>query len=177
MFLDQTDYTVTPYIIPNQVDSRDLQDYIDQKEEEHLKKILGIDLYREFMEGIETSGAIEQKWLDLQYGTDETENPDGSGDFEFCGITYEYLGIKKMLKPLIYSDWVRDNYRKLTSAGVVTPTGQNNSTAVVPDYEVVTAWNDFVNHWVTMHDFILSRPDDYEWNHIKHYSYRNTLDL
>jgi len=177
MFVDQTDFNVTPYIIPNQVDSRDLQDYIDAKETFYLKKILGIDLYREFIEGLETSGVIESKWLNLQWGTNEEENPDGSGDFEYCGITYEYLGMKEMLKPLIYSDWVRDNYRKLTSAGVVTPTAQNNSTAVLPDVEVVHSWNDFVNHWITMHDFILSKPDDYTWNPSKYFSYKNTLDI
>lgn len=180
MFLEPVDFEDEPYVIPNQVESRDLQNYIDKKEAYYLKRIMGVSFYNDFIEGLETSGTIEDKWLALRDG----------GEYESGNVTYQYGGIKELLRPAIYSDWLTDNYRKWSNGGMIVNDGQNNTTAVNPIDEIVGAWNDFVGmlgltcyHWSNRNSFIGFMSDhasDYEgWDSANVYPFRlrNTLDL
>lgn len=180
MFLDPSDFEDAPYIIPNQEESRSLQDFIDKKEAEYLKKVLGLSLYNDFIAGLETSGDIEQIWLDLRDGADYTESD----------VLYNYCGVKELLKPAIYSDWITINYRKWSNGGMIVNDGQNNTTAVNPSDEIVTAWNDFVtklgsgcwgwSYQNTFRGFMNINGESYEnWSEANSYPFRlrNTLDL
>lgn len=181
MFLDPSDFDDVPYRIPNQEESRDLQDFIDKKEAEYLKKVLGLSLYNAFIAGLETSGTVDQIWTDLRDGAEYTYND----------IEYEYYGVKELLKPVIYSEWLDYNYRKLSNGGMIVTTAQQNSTAVNPIDEIVFGWNEFVKQvggscyydWGfnnTFRGFMDVNGEDYpEWDEEKAYvfSFKNSLNL
>jgi hypothetical protein len=132
--IQATDFDSLPYKIPNQSEFPSFVAFIEAKEEEILKQLLGYDLYTEFMAEVETSGVPDQKWLDLR---------DGS-TYVLLGKKYEYKGLIDLLKPAIYSQWISVIQRKLTSVGVVVNDGQQNTTQVNPSYEIVTNWNLYV---------------------------------
>lgn len=184
MFLDPSDFEDVPYRIPNQEESRSLQDFIDKKEAEYLKKVLGLSFYNAFMAGLNTSGEVDEIWVNLRDGA---EYDDGK---------YSYAGVKELLKPVIYSDWLDFNYRKLSNGGMVVNTGQNNSEAVNPIDEIVFGWNEFVkqvghmpNCWGhsytnyynnTLRGFLDANSDDYEdWDEsqVQVFGFKNSLNL
>jgi len=175
------DFKVTPYIIPNQEDDTDLQQYIDKREAHYLKSILGNVLYIEFLSGLEASPPIEQRWLDLKFGTNSDEGSDG----EYDSAKYEWLGLVDLLVPAIWQDWVRDNYDIYTNSGMVRATAQNNSEVVNPDHDMVKAWNDFVRKlqgWPitkrdTLYGFMKDRDDYTGWVFNCRYRYKNVYDI
>jgi hypothetical protein len=183
VILTADDFQLTPYIIPNQEDDADLQAYIDKREAHYLKEILGNVLYKEFKEGLEASPPIEQRWLDLKYGTNSGIDPVTDGLYD--DGKYEWLGIVDLLVPAIWQDWVRDNYNTYTNSGMVRATAQNNSEAVNPDHDMVKAWNEFVNKLSgyprtrrnTLYGFIKDRADYGEWTFTCRYRYKNVLDI
>lgn len=187
MFLDPSDFEDAPYAIPNQEESRSLQDFIDQKEAEYLKKVLGLSFYNEFIEGLNTSGDIDPIWEALRDGDDYISG----------GQSYQWLGIKDLLKPVIHSQWLEINYRKWSNGGMIVNNGQNNTTSVNPIDEIVFGWNQFVGkagtgfYWWyncysagsidgTLRGFLDANSDDYTgWNisYVAGLRLRNTLDL
>lgn len=159
MFLDVSDFLNVPYKIPNIEESQIFAEYIEAEETKILKKVLGLRLYNEFIEGLDESGTIEERWEALQDG----------GEYEYNDILYEYTGLVDFLKPYICSKWMEVNYRKATTSGVVINQGQQNTTTVTPDYEVVTYWNEFVGkvggscaRENTLYGFLLANESDYE---------------
>jgi hypothetical protein len=134
MFIESTDFLTIPYKIPNQPETRDFVDFIEAEEANILKEILGLALYNELISAWETSGEPDQVWTDLVEGEEYTQNE----------ILYEYKGLVDLLVPEIYSRWVKVNYRKLTSSGVVTNLGQQNTETNNPDVEFAQAHNVYV---------------------------------
>jgi len=159
MFVDPTDFTDIPYKIPNKEETRAFVDWIEAEETKILKEVLGLPLYNAFIEGLDTSGSIEQKWLDLRDGA----------EYEYSDSTYEYLGLVDFLKPEIYSRWFYLRYRVPTSSGVVINTGQQNTTVQNPDVEVSQYHNIFVekignscNQKNTLFGFLTVNEEDYQ---------------
>ena len=132
-FLSSSDFIDTPLKVPNQEESRWFVSWMEKKEAETLREILGVTLYNAWIEGLETSGAIEQKWIDLRDGT----------TYEYNGVTYTYLGIVDLLKPRIIALWYPLVHRKTTSVGVVINQGQQNTTSAAPDLEYVENHNEY----------------------------------
>jgi len=188
MFLDVSDFEDAPYRIPNQEESRDLQNFIDLKEAEYLKKVLGLSFYNEFIAGLESSGTVEDIWIDLRDGS--------TYQLYSQGQSYQWEGVKELLKPVIMSCWLEENYRKWSNGGMIVNNGQNNSTSVNPIDEIVSNWNKFVRkvgvgyqYWYTCWDgsnegtlrgFLDENKTLYDgWNnsYTANLSLRNTLDL
>jgi hypothetical protein len=174
-FLDVNDFLNRPYKIPNIEESREfIDDYIEDEETKILKKILGLRLYNEFIEGLDTSGTIEQKWIDLRDGA----------EYESGSNLYEYRGLVDFLKPYICSKWVEINFRKATTSGVIVNNGQQNTQTVVPDYERVQYWNEFVEKVGgscamenTLYGFLKANESDYEDLVFTQHKVINTLDI
>ncbi len=171
MFLDASDFLNTPYKIPNIDESRSFaDDYIEAEETKILKQILGLRLYNEFIEGLNTSGDIEDKWLVLRYGaTSEDEGIAALAIYTIGNADYEYCGLVDFLKPYICSKWPEVNFRKPTTSGIVINNGQQNTQTVTPDYEVVTFWNEFsgkvggkCRKMNTLYGFLQDNLSDYE---------------
>lgn len=173
-FVDVTDFNELPYKIPNQNEAREFVTFIEKEETKILKKLLGIDLYNEFIEGLATSGEVEERWTELRDGV----------EYEYNGVTYEYLGLVDLLVPAIYSIWVQTTYRRFTSSGVIVNKGQQNTEAVNPSYEIVQNWNEYVKkvggvcgQEGTLYGFMTANEDDYEDWEFTEPELKNTLDL
>lgn len=158
--IDVTDFDDLPYKIPHQEEYPEFEAFIEAREEELLKEILGIDLYNEFMAALDDSGEeLADKWVELRDGA----------EYEFASVTNEYKGLVDLLKPAIYSKWVSLLHRRFTTSGVIVNTGQQNTTVVNPIYEIVTYWNEFakkVGHVAcqrnTFYGFMIANEDDYD---------------
>jgi hypothetical protein len=133
MFLTTSDFLDTPLKVPNQEESVWFSNWMEAKEEETLKSLLGVSLYTDFIEGLEDS-SIEQKWIDLRDGT----------TYVFNDVTYEYAGLVDLLKPRIMALWYPYIHRKTTSVGVVINQGQQNTTTTAPDLEYIENQNAYV---------------------------------
>lgn len=139
--------------------------WMEAKEEETLKSLLGVSLYTDFIEGLDDS-TIEQKWIDLRDGT----------TYEFSDVAYEYKGLVDLLKPRIMALWYPTIHRKTTSVGVVINQGQQNTTSIAPDLEYVDNQNIYVrkvggqiycSSWLCyqsncLYGFMKANEDDYE---------------
>lgn len=217
MFLKATDFRDKPYEVPNQQESPEFVAFIETEEIKLLKKLLGLDLYNAFIEGLDalteytwTAGnatvigreyiygndiwealtvqtgtapvagvnwalvEADNKWLSLKNGTEYT-NADR---------TNEWVGMVTMLKPAIYSLWMPILYRKVTTSGVMLTTGQQGTTLLNPDYEMVKNWNEYVNHAGanyctenTLYGFLMENEADYEPFYLSLPQHINTLNL
>lgn len=136
MILQLTDFTDREYKIPNQNESRDLESWIERHETALLKELLGYELWKQFTEGLETSGDIEQKWIDLRDGA----------EYEYGDRTYKYDGLVDLLRPAIFSKWVPVGTWKLTNSGMVqnNQTPENSVTLDNVDEFLTVRWNEFV---------------------------------
>jgi hypothetical protein len=132
MILSLTDFDNVPYKIPNQNESAWLEDYIEMKETEYLKQILGIALYNDFIEAIDNSpGSIPSPYDDLLNGAEYT----------WHGVVFEWVGMVKALRTAVYSQWLIENYRKKTNSGTIVNLGQQNTESVVPSYDIQVNFN------------------------------------
>jgi hypothetical protein len=153
MFTTAEDFFKTPYLIPN-VDSEGsaFLSFVDEQEEKRLKKILGRELYDAFKAGLyETDEegefvldedenlipleeeVIEQQWKDLRDGNSYTYNDK----------VFYWDGMVELLKPYIYSEWIRYNAEKYNGSGGINIPSSENSTVASPAGLVVRGYNDF----------------------------------
>ncbi len=138
MFLIVDNFNKVPYSIPpgrlvseddNTVFSDTFQAYLDEKEADILKKLLGLELYDEFIAGLDEDYP-EQKWLDLRDGVQYT----------YLSVKYEWVGVIKMLTPLIFAMDLRDNYDNYSDAGISVGLIEN-AEMINPALRIVQAWN------------------------------------
>jgi hypothetical protein len=134
-FLSASDFDVIPLSIPN-LDQvvNSFQDYLDLKEEEILRSLLGADLYDSFIAGL-AEDYPEDRWVNLR---------DGS-NYEYNSRVYAWVGVVKFLKPYIYSSWLRDTWDDHTGIGVVQPNAEN-SKVISPGLRIIRAWNQASNY-------------------------------
>ena len=171
--IDVTDFEDLPYKIPNQEETKEFVTFIEAKEEELLKEILGIDLYNEFIEALADSGELADKWANLRDGA----------EYEYS-VTNEYKGLVDLLKPAIYSEWIFYTYRRLTAAAMIVNNGRENTTAVNPSWEIANNWNTWVKkvgnagyQKNNFYGFMIANEDDYENWEFTYQELKNTLDL
>jgi hypothetical protein len=207
MFVTITDFDSLEYSLPKFEDyGTAVTSFINKREEENLRKLIGNKLYDAFIEGLEalpgvysstvatvigtdyvygnsiwkaltiTTGVLpvagtdwqlveeENKWLLLKNGV--------SFDYEENNIEkrYVWVGMQKMLTPLLYSEVLELTYRKPTAVGMSISKAEN-ARIVRPTYEVVRGWNDFVDLANFMKKFLESNEEDYpdlEWGYPNH---------
>jgi hypothetical protein len=63
-------------------------------------------------------------------------------DYEFKEKTYEWVGVKKLLIPYIYSMWLRDTYDQHSGIGIVLKKGEN-SHVINPRKRIARAFNKY----------------------------------
>jgi hypothetical protein len=121
---------------------KDFNSWLDKREKEILRLVLGRELTTELLEAVQGS-ALETRFEDLI---------NGAG---------EYPGLIEILVPSIYSKWVSgDNQFKNTAAGIVSNQPAQNSTVLDNAFEFeVKAWNEFVK----MVGFINTKEDSTLW--------------
>lgn len=147
LFVEKEDFDKLPYNIPakqlmeydgtnisDTVVSPEFDAFCDENEAEILKQLLGLDLYNDFIAGLNPDSVDypEEKWQKLLDGAEYTYN----------GITYEWKGMRKLLRPFIFSMWLRDNYDNYNETGVSVAKVEN-AEMISPALRIVQAWNKF----------------------------------
>ncbi len=181
MFVTPDDFNVTPYNIPNlKAVANTFPLYIEEKERRVLSKLLGVQLYNQFIaglnalppeweneaaynigeqvlygssiweaiaysigvepvEGIDWTLVEVSKWVLLRDGTEysypvNSSYPDNQ--------TFVWVGMKQMLKPYIYSEWLKDTFDSHSGIGIVESKAEN-SNVISPAKRIVDAYNEF----------------------------------
>jgi hypothetical protein len=139
MFITAEDFNVQPFRLNNLDQREDFPAFVTEQEEDRLVKILGRLLYDAFVAGLydgdgnpRDEGTIEQRWKDLRDGVKYTYN----------NKPYHWKGMKRMLKPFIYSQWTKLNEENNSGIGAVKPAAEN-STVISGANMIVRGWNDF----------------------------------
>lgn len=130
MFVTAQDFDTPPFQLAN-LDkvSNTFTDFVTEQEKEQLKKLLGKPLYDAFIEGLEDL-TPEQRWIKLR-----------DGDvYEYIDVEYEWFGMKSLLKPFIYSQWLRYTYQAHTGIGIIVPKAENSSV-ILPSAEIMRGVN------------------------------------
>lgn len=118
-----------------------LDAYITRYEKEYLIKLLGQDLYAEFVAGLEED-PVPQKWIDLKN--------------EIVDETFKVSPIANY----VYCKWQYQNYTKNVGIGQVKNKAEN--AVVVRPYDMqVMAWNDMVDMGKDVLKFVYSNITDY----------------
>jgi hypothetical protein len=159
MIIDHTYFTKT-LSLPQRgnTEGQDLiADFIEINEEIYLKKVLGYDLWKAFITGIEGSGTPDQRWLDLLEGK----------EFTYLSHNYNWDGFETINKtPIanyVYYKWKEDEAIHSTLVGTAVQNVDNNSK-VNPVPKMVDAWNRMVDMNRTLWMFLKANADVYlEW--------------
>jgi len=126
--LDRTYFTREPFLIP--IDNINVQNYIDFYEQDFLSQILGYELYRNLVIGL-NSDPIDQKWVNLKNGC---EFLDDTGKLAY------FSGIAKIETAYIYAMILRNERTYITSSGIKRGLTENAQDAS-PRYDFTKAIN------------------------------------
>jgi len=144
MIILPVDFVDRPYKVPNQEEARDFSSLLDGWEEgiangtlpDEAVRLLGVDLWDEFSDALNTSGVIADKWIRLRDGATYT----------YGGKTSTYLGWVDMIRPALYALWIPTTTYKLTNIGFVENNAPEKSSLMDDQYPfVVKYWNEFVS--------------------------------
>lgn len=164
MITTEKDYQILPYNLPD-LSGTDgsvytFSKFVDENEEEILRKLLGHDLFDEFKAGIAPEPyLIETKWAQLLDGV--------YYNIEGYDTKYKWGGMKRMLVPYIYAQWTKRTATTHGKNGIVFPKAEN-STVIGPKISFVEAMIDFgkrAGSWCNVKDslygFLVSKSPDY----------------
>lgn len=151
----------TPNNIPN-IDktyvSEPLQTTIDTLEPVYLQKILGYELARDFIAGIEEVTPLE-KWTNLLNGV----------EFSNDGILSKWTGFEDATtfnSPI--ADYVMFNYTRRNASlnsGIGEIKAKNiNAETVSPITRIGEVWNSMVDKNILLYNFLISSSDYPEYN-------------
>lgn len=133
MFVEATDFDGYPYNLPN-LDRipNTFTDFVDYLEEEALVNLLGRSFYDLMIAGL-AEATPDQKWLDVRDGADYTYN----------GVGYAFGGLKKLLTPYVYAEFVREDFEKYSGVGALKPKAEN-ADVISPRRMITKGWNKYV---------------------------------
>ena len=164
LFVSASDFLRKPYKIPNQEESNEFAEWLEDKEEEVLRTLLGNELWEAFRNAV-AEDTTTARWVNLKDGD----------DYEYGGYTFEWQGMNKMLIPYIYSIYVRESFEKITNIGPGVNTVAN-FTVINPAPTIARAQNVFArlvggcyNAADSLYGFLLANYEDTytEWDPIQ----------
>lgn len=149
MSIINASYFIGELNIPNtdKVDVlENLQFFIDRYEKEYLRKVLGVDLYNDFIDGIDP---IIEPWLSLKNGKDFVN---------LQGRLTQYFGLanddkQSPLANYVYYHFQKNAYTQSTGVGE-TQSKTENATVVSPGAKMEKAWNDMVKQTNVLVEFL-----------------------
>lgn len=163
MYID-TSYFVRKLNLPqtgNTEGAQEVESFIDQYEPEYLNCVLGLGLYRAFLQGTEGSGTPAQRWADLLHGA----------DFTYRGCLYRWPGFTPLapapkISPIAYYVFYQYVNNKVTDFHLVgeiaSDTDNNRNTS--PTDRLVDTWNRLVDLNRLLYQFLKVNKAVYpEW--------------
>lgn len=137
MFVTVDDFHIPPYNLAEAVfaDDSPFHDYMERKERDVLVSLLGINLYNELVAYVEGSGEGEPDdvWDGLIEG----------GEYTLRNCNYQWDGLKAMIVPYVYANWLRDTYENITALEALVIPQSENAKVVNPTRRIVQASADF----------------------------------
>lgn len=157
MFVTATDFNTPPYNIANIESNNSFQDFVDAAEEDVLRKLLGNTLYDDFIAGLDVD-PVDTKWEALRDGA----------DYQYKLKNYKWVGMKKMLIPYIFQQWI--DITADVQSGIGRVKGKpENAKAIFPVNRIWAAYSDFANmvgrhrnQMNTLYGFLRQNPEDYQ---------------
>lgn len=149
-----------------------VNEFIERYEPEYLQKVLGYNLWKAFSEGIDGSGEIEQRFIDLLEGK----------EFEYSGKTYKWVGFEtKPIQNYVYYHFL-DNAAYDTVQVGHSVGKLDNAIAVAPEVKAINAWNEMVLENHILYKFLQANKTTYpEWDSCQSsnevYHRKNRFDL
>lgn len=138
-----------------------LTDYIKQYEPEFLAKVLGYELSRSFIEGIDIGSGeeMEDKWDKLLNGDTYTDNAGKQQKWNGLIQDTDHLPVSPIAQ-FVYWHYVRDLHIQQAGTGTVKPENAN-STVVSPIMKMVQAWNEMVKSINVLWQFLEANSEVY----------------
>ncbi len=162
-FTASTDFDIPPYDIPSLTPKvNGFNAFCLNEQETILRRLLGNELYNLFepqIAVIPVVAPVEQIWIDLAMGASYLLEGDE--------VVYNWVGIKKLLQPYIYSIWLKSRVTIVSNAGPVRPKPEN---ATVENYtgKIYTGNVNFrglvgnrYNKKNTLYGFLTAKAADY----------------
>jgi len=95
------------------------------------------------VEGADWTKVEDNKWLQLEKGF----------GFSYYGVYYEWLGMVDMLKPYIFSYWLRDTFDNASGIGVVQGKAEN-AEVIAPATRIARAYNQYAHRAYVMYYYM-----------------------
>lgn len=149
------------YTIPTTgFNDSDVLKFINNEEYNILIDLFGDEIYNDF-----EANLTEQKYIDLLNGRTYTNC--------FSGLIKNYLGLKKLLVPLIYSRFVIENQKRLSVTGLLQ--NDNENSAVVSNTDLLiksySAQNEGVRYYNEAFNYLYSNLNDFQGFECYHKKY------
>lgn len=134
-----------------------LQEIIDDVECEYLPQLLGVDLYVLFLADLDGNGVPQtQKYIDI-FVKFQIQVTNGERS-----TIYQSLGMKKMLKAIVYFLYQRDQFTRATDNGPKQTRSENSEAVRKVGHDIFSRWNNSVKYWEAIqYRMNTENPDDY----------------
>lgn len=129
-----------------------IQAYIDKYERQYLVKLLGVELFNEFVADLNNNVPQAAKYLKI-YNPFEYDNSN-------CYI-FISEGMVDMIKGFIYYQYLKDLTNTVALSGNVRPKGENSENVSTLNSMIYTRYNDSVRTWKAIQFYICDFSNDY----------------
>lgn len=157
--IDET-YFIDKISLPTDSDAylNKLNRFIEKAQRKYLKQILGYELYTLFVAELPTP--TTQRYIDILEGREFTRQDTGNTD-KWTGLSNTDL--ESFLAYFTYVDYTDDSVSSASGTGV-TNNEYENAIQISPITKQVPAYNDGVDHYNLLYDFLLANESTYpEW--------------
>lgn len=129
-----------------------IQAYIDKYERQYLVKLLGVELFNQFVADLVANVPQTAKYLKIY-------NP-----FEYDNVNcYIYIseGMIDMIKGFVYYQYLKDLTNNVAVSGNVRPLGENSENVSTLNSMIYTRYNDSVRTFKAIQSYICDFSSDY----------------
>jgi len=129
-----------------------IQAYIDKYERQYLVKLLGVELFNEFVADV-VGGVPQSARFTKIYNSFEYDNVN-------CYV-YISEGMVDMVKGFVYYQYLKDLTNAVAVSGNVRPTGENSENVSTLNSMIYTRYNDSVRTYKAIQTYICDFNTDY----------------
>ena len=129
-----------------------IQAYIDKYERQYLIKLLGVELFNQFVADLVANVPQDVKYLKI-YNSFEFDNVN-------CNI-YISEGMIDMIKGFVYYQYLKDLTNTVAVSGNVRPLGENSENVSTLNTMIYTRYNDSVRTYKAIQQYICDFSSDY----------------
>jgi hypothetical protein len=129
-----------------------IQAYIDKYERQYLVKLLGVELFNQFVADLVANVPQTAKYIKIY-------NP-----FEYDNVNcYIYIseGMIDMIKGFVYYQYLKDLTNNVAVTGNVRPLGENSENVSTLNSMIYTRYNDSVRTYKAIQQYMCDYSSDY----------------